>query len=395
MNTKNFLDNFDRSQKTWMYACTRCGDCIDECPVYQQTSDPYTAPGYKIKKMRPLVTKRILPFLPTPSEADVKKLVKGLYDCTLCGRCASVCPFQYDLVELWETSRESALKRGLEPEPIRSMIKDTLADKNFMKRPLERRKSWTSGVEVPQNENVETLYFVGCATSYTPTLKVVAKGVSTILNAAKEDWALMNEEWCCGVPMKFGGDVEGFKEFVTHNVEMIESSGVKRVVFNCPGCYRMFKQEYPKVLGRKLKFSLIHITELVDEYVKTGKIVLKEKLSEKITYHDPCELSRLLGVIEQPRHVLTNLTTNFSELPENKLNTHCCGSGGLFKAVDTQNSIDIAKQRIKQAETIGSETLISACPSCVMNLSQAARFTKSKVKVIDFADAVARQIKEV
>ena len=395
MSKKSLLDNFDREHKTWMYACTRCGDCVDECPVYQQTSDPYTGPGFKIKKMRPIVNRRIIPFLPTQSEDEIKKLAKGLYECTLCGRCASVCPYQYDLVDLWETSRESAFESGLEPEPIREMIKTTLEYKNYLKRPHERRKNWTRGLDVPEKESAETLYFVGCVVSYTPTLKAAARGVSTILNEAKEDWAILGEEWCCGVPLKFGGGTERLKEFVTHNVEMIESSGAKRVVFSCPGCYRMFKQEYPKVLGRPLKFSTLHIIELVNDYMKTGKIGLKGRLEEKITYHDPCELARLLGIIDQPRSVLADLSTKFLELPENKLNTHCCGGGGLYKGVDTDNSLEIAKRRIGQAETIGSATLVSACPSCFMNLYQAARFTKSSVKVLDFADAVARQIKEV
>lgn len=394
MTKSTFLENYDKEHKIWMYACTKCGDCIDECPVYQQTSDPYTGPGYKIKKMRSLIHSRMIPFLPRPSENDVKKLVKGLYECTLCGRCVSVCPYQYDLVDLWETSRESAVLNTLEPKPIREMIDATIADKNFMKRPHEQRKNWTKRLDVPEKSDAETLYFVGCVISYTPTLKSAAKGVTTILNAAKEDWALLGEEWCCGVPLKFGGGTEKLKDFIKHNVEMIEASGAKRVLFSCPGCYRMFKQEYPKVLGRQLKFSTLHITELVDDYLKTGKIEL-EKLEEKTTYHDPCELGRLLGVLQEPRDALMKSSTTFLELPENKFNTHCCGGGGLYKGVDTDNSLEIAKKRIRQAETIESETLVSACPACIMNLYQAARFAKSSVKVLDFADAIARQIKEV
>jgi heterodisulfide reductase subunit D len=394
MSEKNFLKTFNREHKTWMYACTKCGDCVDECPVYQQTSDPYTAPGYKIKKMRSIVNNSILPFFPGLSEGDTKKLAQGIYECTLCGRCASVCPYQYDLVDLWEVSRESAVENGLEPAVIRDMIDITVADKNYLKRPHERRKNWTRGVKIPEKKTAETLYFVGCVISYTPTLKNAGKGVATILNAAQEDWALLGEEWCCGVPLKFGGAADHLKDFIVQNVRTIESSGAKKVVFSCPGCYRMFKQEYPKVLGRPLKFATVHIAELVDEYLKSGKLQLNGKADEKMSYHDPCELGRLLGVIEEPRNALAQSTTVLQELPENKLNSHCCGGGGLYKGTDTDNSLEIAKKRIGQAETIGSETLVSACPSCIMNLYQAARFTKSNVKVLDFADAIARQIKE-
>jgi heterodisulfide reductase subunit D len=395
MSTQDFLDNFNKKQVSWMYACSKCGECVDECPVYQQTSDNFTAPGFKIKKMRPIINRILLSFTSMPSESEIKNLTKGLYECTLCGRCVSVCPYQYDLVELWEKARESTVKIGLEPAPIREMMETTLVDKNFLKRPHERRTNWTRRLDVPEKEGAETLYFVGCVTSYTPSLRPTAAGVTSILNAAKEDWTILGDEWCCGVPLKFGGGTEHFREFVIHNVEMIEASGAKKIVFSCPGCYRMFKQEYPKILGRPLKFSTLHVAELVSEYIKTGKLSLKEKLNEKIAYHDPCELSRLLGVIDEPRNALAETSTTLLELPENKINTHCCGGGGLYKGVDTENSLEIAAKRIKQAETMGSETLVSACPSCVMNLYQSARRANSSVKVLDFADAISRQIKEV
>ncbi|MCW4040262.1 MAG: (Fe-S)-binding protein [Candidatus Bathyarchaeota archaeon] len=392
--SNNFLNNFGKAQIAWMYACSKCGECVDECPVYQQTADNYTAPGFKIKKMRPIITKQLFSFLSNPSSGDIKNLTRGLYECTLCGRCASVCPYTYDLVDLWERARESAVDNGLEPAPIREMIANTVADKNFLQRPHERRKNWTRRLDVPDSTQAETLYFVGCVISYTPSMRPASAGVTAILNAANEAWALLGEEWCCGVPLKFGGGTESFKEFVSHNVDMIEASGAKRVVFSCPGCYRMFKQEYPKILGRSLKFATLHIAEYVPQLLAAGKLQLKDKLNEKISYHDPCELSRLMGVIDDPREALAASTTAFVELPENKLNTHCCGGGGLYKGVDTESSLEIARGRITQAEQVGSESLVSACPSCILNLSQAARRAKSTVKVLDFADVIARQLKE-
>ncbi len=395
MSTSTFLSNFKKQHVSWMYACSKCGECVDECPVYQQTADNYTAPGFKIKKMRPIITNKLLSFTSMPGERDIKSLAKGIYDCTLCGRCVSVCPYQYDLVGLWEKARESAVAMGLEPAAIREMIETTLTEKNFLKLPHERRTSWTRRLEVPEKEGAETLYFVGCVISYTPSMRPAAAGVTAILNAAQEDWAIVGDEWCCGVPLKFGGGTEHLREFVAHNVDRIEASGAKRVVFSCPGCYRMFKQEYPRILGRPLKFATLHIAELASEYLRTGRLSLKDKLNEKITYHDPCELSRLLGVIDAPRTALAATSTTLLELPETRVNTHCCGGGGLYKGVDTENSLEIATRRIRQAEAIGSETLVSACPSCIMNLYQSARRVNSNVQVLDIADAISRQLKEV
>ena len=389
MTKKNFLENFGRSETLWMYACARCGECVDVCPVYKETEDKYTAPGFKIKKMRGLITKQLLPFTGSPDKETIEKLAKGLYDCTLCGRCWSVCPYNYDLVELWEKARESAFENGLGLEAHSQMIDSLEAENNIFNRPHDGRKKWATGTDVPIGQKADVVFFVGCLMSYRGQLKSSAKAMATIMNAAGEKWTLLENEVCCGVPMKFSGGIENMEELMQTNVSAIEATGAKKIVFSCPGCYRMFKQEYSKLLGNRIE--LVHSTELINSYLKSGKIKLK-KSNEVITYHDPCELSRLTGIIEEPRNVFAKLTNNYVELPNNKFNVECCGGGGLYKAADIDKSLDIAKKRVGQAEKKRASTLTTACPSCYMTLNQAARVKKSEVKVSDFAEVVAQMI---
>jgi len=388
MKPDKFLENFGRSESLWMYACARCGECVDVCPIYEETADKYTAPGFKIKKMRGLLTSAL--FGGSPTEDNVKKIAKGLYECTLCGRCWSVCPYNYDLVALWETARESAFQNGFGQDPHIQMIEALKAENNIFKRPHARRRDWTKGLDVPVREKADTIYFVGCLMSYRGQLKPAAKAMATILTAAGENWTILENEVCCGVPMKFSGGTKEMEELMDTNIAAIESTGARKIVFSCPGCYRMFWQEYSKALGARVR--LVHGIELVDSYIRAGKIKLADKLNERITYHDPCELSRLSGVIEEPRRVFANLTSGFIELPENKFNVVCCGGGGLYRAVDLDKSSGIAGKRIRQAEQIKAATLMTACPSCYMTLSQTARSKKSNVKIVDFAEIVAQQV---
>lgn len=390
MNEKEFLENFGRSESLWMYACSRCGECVDVCPVYEETKDQYTAPGFKIKKMRGLITNKLVSFTGESDVESIKKIVKGLYECTLCGRCWAVCPYNYDLVALWEKARESASDTGFGLDPHLQMIEALKAENNIFKRPHTRRKDWTKGFDVPVKEKADTIYFVGCLMSYRGQLKPAAKAMATILNAAGENWTILKDEVCCGVPLKFSGATKDLEALMDNNIRAIDSTGAKRIVFSCPGCYRMFKQEYSKVLGNRVQ--LLHGIELIDRYLQSGRIKLKDKLEERIAYHDPCELSRLIGVTEEPRNVLTSLTAGFIELPGNKFNVVCCGGGGLFKAISLEKSFGIAGKRIGQAEEIKAATLTTACPSCFMTLSQTARSKKSTVKVVDFAEVVAQQI---
>ena len=390
MKPEDFMDNFGRSESLWMYACSRCGACVDVCPVYVETGDKYTAPGFKIKKMRGLLTKKLMPFLGSADSESVKKTAKGLYECTLCGRCWSVCPYDYDLVALWETARESAFETGFGQDPHLQMIEAIEVENNIFKRPHARRRDWTRGLDIPAKEQADTVYFVGCLMSYRGQLKPAAKAMAKILDAAGENWTILEGEVCCGAPLKFAGATKQMEELMETNIRAIASTGARKIVFSCPGCYRMFWQEYSKVLGDRIR--MLHAIELVDGYISSGKIKLKEKSEERMTYHDPCELSRLSGVIEEPRSVFKNLTTQFVELPGNKFNVECCGGGGLYKAIDLDKSREIAKKRVALAIANGATTLMAACPSCYMTISQAARSMKSNVKVIDVAEAVARQI---
>ena len=385
-----FLDNFGRSETLWMYACSRCGECVDVCPVYKETADKYTAPGFKIKKMRGLVTRKLFSLSAKADTESIKRITKGLYECTLCGRCWSVCPYNYDLVGLWEKARESAFESGFGLDPLVQMVDAVKTEKNIFKRPHLRRTDWIKGLDIPIKEKADTIYFVGCMLSYRGALKTAAKATATILNAAGENWTILRDEVCCGAPLRFAGGTRHLAELMDTNIKAIESTGARKIVFSCPGCYRTFWQDYSKILGSRVK--MLHITELVDSYIREGKIKPKAKLEERMTYHDPCELARLSGVTKEPRHVFAAIAAQFIELPENKFNVKCCGGGGLFKAANTDKSLEIGKKRVEEAEKLGAATLVAACPSCCETLTQAAHFKKSSVKVIDFAEAVAQQI---
>jgi heterodisulfide reductase subunit D len=400
MTDSEFMDNFSREQILALYACGRCGDCMLACPIYEETRDEKLSPAFRLRVLKSLSKSkyglRALIFGPRKEPEDqVKELVDPVFKgCTVCGRCMTVCPFNFDLIELWETARKAVVKSGFGPTSALQVQEAIEADKNVYKMPKSARKEWLEYEEVedPTKEKAEMVYFVGCVTSYSGMMMSVAHAVASILNEAGEDWTLLNEEWCCGSPLRFAGTTEQYKEFAEKNVEAIEATGAKRVVFNCPSCYRRFVQDYPELIGRKLGFQPIHIVELVDQYVKEGRFKPNEKLKETITYHDPCELTRLLDIVDEPRRVINAFASNFVEMSENKVNCRCCGQGGLLGATDPELSLTLGKNRIKQVEEIGAKILTSACPACKLNLDEAAAEMESDIQVLDLTEIIAQQL---
>jgi heterodisulfide reductase subunit D len=370
------------------------------CPIYEATQDQKLTPAYRVRALKSLSKSkyglRALLFGPRKVSKDqIKELVDPIFKgCTVCGRCVAICPFNFDLIELWETARKAIVKSGLGPTPALQVQEAVEATNNVYKMPHTARKEWIEyeEVEAPKKEKAETVYFVGCVTSYSGLMMSIAHAVASILDASGEDWMLLNEELCCGSPLRFAGTTEKYKEIAKKNIEAIEATGAKRVVFNCPSCYRRFKQDYPELIGRNPRFQSLHIIELIDQYVKEGRLKPNEKLKETITYHDPCELTRLLGIIDEPRRLLNAFAINFVELPENKVNCRCCGQGGLLGATDPELSLTLAKNRIKQAEKIGTEILTSACPACKLNLGDAVDEMESDIQVMDITEVIAQEL---
>jgi len=185
-------------------------------------------------------------------------------------------------------------------------------------------------------------------------------------------------------------DRNSAKENAMRNVEAIERLGAEKVVTTCPTCFKQLKVVYPKLLGRELSFDVVHATQLISSYLMDGMISLREHAGV-FTYHDPWELARQMGVIEEPRLIITKLGA-LRELKKRGLETQCCGGGGLLRAVNEEISVKMAQLRVNQALETGAGILVTSCPSCKMNLSEGGKALNTNIDVVDLVEVVARNL---
>jgi len=181
------------------------------------------------------------------------------------------------------------------------------------------------------------------------------------------------------------GDEEGAREFARHNIEELQRRGVKTLLTGCPTCYRMWETEIPELIGGETGFTVVHTMEYLAEKLLKGEIAPSTS-KERISYHDPCELSRLCGVVEEPRTILNALSSGFVEMPEHGRDTRCCGGGGLLQASDDELRISIAGRRLEQALGLGVNILTSACPACNQTLLDAQRSHGGELKIVDLVE---------
>jgi len=216
-----------------------------------------------------------------------------------------------------------------------------------------------------------------------------------IMREAQVDFTTLGEkEYCCGYISYLVGEEKEFERCVEKNTTLFAQMGLKEIVTTCAGCYRTFKDLYPK---GKLRdgIQVFHIVEYLEKLIQDRRLNFRDGAGKtKVAYHDPCDIGRHMNVYDPPRNVVRSLpSVELVEFPQNRNLAKCCGGGGGLKAYDTDMSMEIAYKRVQQASNVGAEVIVSACPSCKSNLQVAAarlrKEKKARIKVMDITELVA------
>jgi heterodisulfide reductase subunit D len=308
------------------------------------------------------------------SSAALEALRDGIFGCTLCGGCEEVCQVDIPFVEVYQCLRADFYKKGLWPEAL-NMARDTMIkDFNINGQPqMDRVEGWSywhpdeDALLDMLNQEAKVGFFAGCASSFKGVPIQATIATSLIYEKAGVEYTMLGEEeWCCGAPVIMTGDFETAKDFANHNIEEFEKLGVEKVVTNCPGCYKMWAHEYHAFLGIDHNFEVLYGYQYLQELLDQNKLELTNPLDMTITYHDGCDAGRNSGFYEEPRKVIEYLPgVEFEELPHNKNNCYCCGSGGVLRAIDNEFAQNINKLKVDDIERTNAEYVVSGCPSCV------------------------------
>jgi len=369
-----------------VYECGRCGYCLggylDEvCPSrFIAGFESATARGRML--VARAILERQLQYSPM--------LTERLYTCFLCGACNVKCELaaKIEITEITKVMRSDASAAGIELKRLNELCAIIANKHNIYDAPEEDRILWISP-EIKIEEKADLLYFPGCVTAYR--LPAVAQRTTRILNQAGIEVTVLGaKEWCCGNPLLSMGRTDLAKEIIMHNVEKIKESGSKQVVTSCAGCYRTMTQEYLRILRQTLPFKVIHMTQLLGELIEEGKIRMKTMKQKKVTYHDPCEIGRHCNIFEQPREVITSVSgIDLVEMERSRENAWCCGGGGSVSTLFPHLALEVAHERLKEAQRTGATTIVTACPSCILMLDLAIKRTRLPLRVIDVSELVA------
>jgi Fe-S oxidoreductase len=400
-----FQSKLNEAMRFYLETCTRCGVCTEACHVYASMGQVRYIAAYRAEIVRRLYKKYFKgrgKFWPSVGEAKeltemaVEELFDAAYSCTGCRRCMVYCPFGIDTQMIMSIAKLLLIGAKAEPE-ILSMLADTSVEKGksvalFKEGFLEGIKrleeevvaKWKSdGGETPipvDKEGADLLYVaLAGAHSIIPA--------AAIFNAAGEDWTLSFFE-----AVNFGafvGDPTKTKLILDRIVNEAKRLKVKEVcICECGTAYRVMKQ-----LAGKQPFNVVSITEVHARYLRENRIKLdRTKLNGVVTYHDPCQIARNGGVMDEPRYILGQLTDDFREMtPDPKYNWCCGGGGGLVALGEETLDFRMKSARIKadQVKDSGATILATACENCHTQLSNLNDHYKMNVQVEFLSSMVA------
>jgi heterodisulfide reductase subunit D len=334
-----------------------------------------------------------------PGEADRKLLddfAKAVYECTTCGACGQNCPVGIFTQRLWPTLRKEMVRRGLGPIGVQANLPKVVKSSGnpYDKPAADRYRPWFPE-DVRVAARADVAYYAGCTGAYEA--QPMVRGDVLVLNAIGAPFTMLppEEEVCCGFPLFITGQHDLLEDLVKRLVAGYEARGVKTLVCSCPCCVNIMSRDWPAIYGRELPFTIRHITQFVAGAIKNGKLRITKELNETVIYHDPCYLTRGVGVIEEPRDVLRSIPgVKVIEFERHGLNSRCCGSGGAARKVFHENAIKMGRLTIDEAVAKKADRLILSCPACYAKVNEAMQGHDKQIRITDIMELVSGLIDE-
>ncbi|MGY1838841.1 MULTISPECIES: (Fe-S)-binding protein [unclassified Modestobacter] len=334
-----------------------------------------------------------------------------LWSCTSCGACVEQCPVDIEHVDhIMDMRRYQVLIESSFPSEAGVMMRNLENRGNPWGMGGNVREDWMKDLdfEVRQvegaiDDDVEYLFWVGCAGAIDDRAKKVTKAVAELLHIAGVEFAVLGKgETCSGDPARRMGNEFLFQQLAQENVETLNAvfeerpAGRRKIVATCPHCFNSIGREYPQLGG---DYDVVHHTQLLGRLVEEGRLTPVTPVDRKVTYHDPCFLGRHNKVYTPPREILDSVQgLSTQEMHRCKDRGFCCGAGGARMWMEEKIGKRINVERTEEALELDPDVISTACPFCITMLSDAvtskqqAGEAKQHVEVLDVSQILLRSM---
>jgi len=317
------------------------------------------------------------------SEVEInEQFLEHAYVCTLCGSCEAHCPVDLPLNEILHAWRVDLAEEGhVLPEHERII--------NVMRHYLNPYGPQMDEGEVEQPDAAAVLYYPGCTTNRM-AIEIV-EAMTSILGKLHVDFALFQEDTCCGIPLYEIGQMSEARDVARQTLDLIQKRDPDILLTTCPACFKAFKTIYPEEMGLVCDFEVQHITEFLLARMPDRMA----RMARRVTWHDPCILGRHLGMYDEPRQLLGAIPgLEVVEMHSNREDALCCGAGGGVYFSAQRTSRRAVDARLDQAEATGAQQIVTSCPNCHVRFRQATQSHRMEIQARSLAEVIDEALED-
>lgn len=393
-------------------SCVHCGICAQSCPFFVETGDPKYTPIYKLEPLKRLWqqeytllgrVKGLLGLNPPITDALLEEWEPLLYDaCSMCGRCSMVCPVGNDIQYMIRKTREGMVASGHAPEGlIAASVRavKTGSPMGLQWKTLDvqiKHVETATGLTVPIDQ-AGAEYLVLLSSMEIINFPEYLEAIAKIFDHAGVKWTLSTQ---CFEATNAGIQI-GSKDIAATLVQRVVDAAVALKVKNvispeCGHAYTAIRWEGPNVIGRAYPFKVYHIIEVLDELRAAGRIQTEGKEEDRLSLHDPCNLARKSGVVQQQRNLMGLIAENFVDLKENGKFQWCCGAGGGVSSNERADELKMAafKRKKAQIEEVEPERMVTMCATCRTQLEEGLEHFNMDIPVVGLTELIAEHLVE-
>jgi Fe-S oxidoreductase len=390
--------NYGPLVDTYARTGAKCANCASACHIYLSTKDPKDIPCYRTNLLleiyrRHFTFRGVLQSKITGgvclTEEKIGELAESVYHCTGCRRCSFECPMGIDHGLVTHLSRYILSEMDITPKALVVATREQLEGKTgntsgipvpalvdtleFLTDEIKEEK----GVAVPfplDKEGREFVFFPAVS-DYLLEADTL-KGIAATFHAAGED-----DRWTIGTGyydgINYGLFYNDWCAERIINKEIAETrrlGGGKILIGECGHASRSAKLFVPSFGGSKGSVPVVNIIEVTFDLLKRGKLRLDPNaVTERVTYHDPCNLARTGWIVDQPREILRAFCKDYVDMEPKGEKNYCCGGGGGTVSIDELRSyrtVVTGKVKAEQIRRTGARYVVAPCANCKKQLRE-------------------------
>lgn len=404
--------------------CMKCGTCAEVCPVYLASGRRQIYhPVFRSEMLRQVrrryftLSGRWFPWLVGArdlTEEQLDALAESLYRCTVCRRCAYVCPVAIDNGLIAREGRKILDAIGIAPDELKAngtqlqlkvgnatgtparAFRDMVA---FLEEEIRDTRGYE--LKIPVDKKGAEYLVMHNAGDYLAFAETVM-GAAEIFNAAGVDWTLNSPDTGINDVVNYGvffSDVE-LEQVARAQVRTVREMGARvLVVGECGHAFEALKYLILRLIPPEERpFEVKSILEVIDAWIREGRIKVDPRRNpQPVTYHDSCKLGRLGGLYEEPRRILKACCLDFRELEPNREMSICCGGGSGFAIMSKGNFLKFrletyGKIKAEQLQKSGAEIVALACSNCKGQFREIINYYRLPVRFAGISELVANAL---